>query len=64
MHRKFVAPKPRTISSMIKVLDLLRTQGLFWCPHCWAVNKIMVFVSMEDLKTHIRKGCIPYRYRK
>lgn len=64
MQGKFVAPKPRTVSRDIRVLDLLRTEGLFWCPHCYNANKIMVFVTMHDLKLHIRKGCIPYRYRK
>ncbi|MBA7490233.1 hypothetical protein ES702_00768 [subsurface metagenome] len=64
MERKFVAPKPQTVSGDIRVLDLLQTQGLFMCPHCRAANKIMVFATLEDLKTHIRKGCISYRYRR
>ena len=64
MERKFVAPTPQTVTRDISILDLIQTQGLFICPHCQAANKIMVFATFEDLKTHIRKGCIAYRYRR
>lgn len=49
---------------LIKLKDLIQTQGQFICPHCWNANKIMVFANFHDLQIHVKKGCLTYRYRK